>query len=94
MRVSLAVITGIEGKRDIKVKVEESRDIWCKAPKSKTHLKCDILEQLWDNWLMEKKVDIACGYKEKNFWYCLARVLGSVIEPDKTTVVVLWCGGL
>jgi hypothetical protein len=43
---------------------------------------------------MEKKVDIACGYKEKNFWYYLARVLGSVIEPDKTTVVVLWCGGL
>lgn len=49
MIVLSAVITGIEGERDTKVKDEEYGDIWCKAPESKTHSECDIPEELWGN---------------------------------------------
>jgi hypothetical protein len=49
MGVPSAVITGMEGEGDIKVKDEESGDIWCEAPESKTHLECDIPEELWGN---------------------------------------------
>jgi len=49
IRVSSAVITGMESEGDIKVKDEESGDIWCEAPESKTHLECDIPEELWGN---------------------------------------------
>ena len=77
------------GKGDTKVKDEKYRDRWCEAPKSKTYSKFNIPEQLWGNWPIEEEADIACGCKERNFWNCLARVLGSVIGPDETTVVVL-----
>jgi hypothetical protein len=43
---------------------------------------------------MKGKTDITCGFKEKNFWNCLAKVIGSVIKPDKITTAILWCGGL
>ena len=48
--MSLAVIIGIKSKGDIEVKNKKSRDIWCKALKSKTQSECDILEELWGNW--------------------------------------------
>jgi hypothetical protein len=92
--VPSTIITGMEGKGDTKVKDEESGDIWCEVAKSKTHLKCDLLEELWGNKLTKEEVDIACGCKEKNFWNCLAKVLGSMIGFDETTAAVLWCGGL
>jgi len=92
--VPSAVITGMEGEGDTKVKDEESGDIWCEAAESKTHSKCDILEELWGNWLTEEEADIAYGCKEKNFWNCLAKVLRSVIGSDETTAAVLCCGGL
>jgi hypothetical protein len=38
---------------------------------------------------MKGEADIAYGYKERNFWNCSARVLGSVIEPDEATTGVL-----
>lgn len=79
MKVSLAIITGMEGKYDIEVKDEESKDIWCEAPESKTHSQYDIPKKIWDNWPTEGEMDIACGCKERNFWNCSARVLGSVI---------------
>jgi hypothetical protein len=43
---------------------------------------------------MEEEADITCGCKETNFWNCLARVLGSVIELDEATATVLWYDGL
>jgi hypothetical protein len=49
MEVPSAVITRMEGEGDTKVKDEESGDIWCEALESKTHLECDILEELWGN---------------------------------------------
>ena len=49
MRVSSAVITGMEGEWDTKVKDEESGDIWFETPESKTHLECDIHEKIWGN---------------------------------------------
>jgi len=94
MRVPSTVITGMEGEGKTKVKDEESRDIWCKAPESKTHSECDIPEELLGNWPMEEEVDIVCGCKERNFWNCSAKILGSIIEPEEVTAVVLWCGDL
>jgi hypothetical protein len=49
MRVSSAVMTGIEGEGDIEAKDEKSRDIWCEAPKSKIYSESDILKELWGN---------------------------------------------
>ena len=92
--VSSTIIIGMEGEGNIKVKDKESGDIWCEAPESKTCSKCDILEELWGNWLTEEEADIAYGCKEKNFWNCLAKVLGSMIGPDETIAAVLWCAGL
>jgi hypothetical protein len=46
MRVPSTVITGMEDEGDMKVKDEESGDIWWEAPESKTHSECDILEEL------------------------------------------------
>jgi len=43
---------------------------------------------------MKEKAEIAYGCKERNFWNCSARVLGSVIELDEATAAVLWCGDL
>jgi hypothetical protein len=43
---------------------------------------------------MEEEEDIACGCKERNFWNCSAKILGSVIELDEATAVVLWCGSI
>jgi hypothetical protein len=86
--VSSAVIIGMKGEGDTKVKDEEYRDIWCEAPKF------DIPKELWGKWPTEEEADITCGCKERNFWNCLARVLGSVIGPDVTTVVVLLCNCL
>jgi len=94
MEVPSTVITWMEGEGDIEVKDEESGDIWCEAPKSKTYLECDILEKLWGNWPMKVKVNIACDCKERNFLNCSARVLGLVMEPDEVTAAALWCGGL
>jgi hypothetical protein len=91
--VSLAVMIGIEDKRNTKTKDEESGDIWCEAPESKTHSDYDILEELWGNW-PTKKTDMACGCKERNFWNCSVRVLRLVKGPDKTNVAILNCGGL
>ena len=84
----------MEDKGDTEVKDEESGDKWWEAPESKTHSKCDIPEELWGNWPMEEEADIACGCKERNLWNWFDKVLGSVIELGKATVVVLWCGGL
>ena len=94
MRVPSAVITGMEDEGDAKVKDEESGDIWWEAPESKTHSECDIPEELWGNWPMEEEAEIVYGCKERNFWNCSARVLGSVIELDEATATILWCGGL
>jgi hypothetical protein len=94
MWVSAVVITGMEGEGETEVKDEESGDIWCEAPESKTHSECDIPEELWYNWPMKKETDIACGCKERSFWNCSAKVLGSIIEPEEATAVVLWYGGL
>jgi hypothetical protein len=94
MRVLSTIITGMEDEGDIEVKDEESWDIWCEAPESKTYLEYDTLEELWGNWPTEGEADIACGYKERNFWNCSARVLGSLIEPDEATAAILWCYGL
>jgi hypothetical protein len=47
MRVPSTVITGMEGEGETEVKDEESGDIWCEAPESKTHSECDIPEELW-----------------------------------------------
>jgi hypothetical protein len=90
MRLSLAVITRMEGEGDKDVKDEESRDIWCEAPESKTYSKCDIPEELWGNWPMKGETNIAFGCKERNFWNCSARVLGSVIDPMK--LLMQYCG--
>ena len=43
---------------------------------------------------MKGEVDIAYGCKERNFWNCSAKVLGSVIKPNEDTIAVLWWGGL
>jgi len=94
MRVSSAVITGMEGEGKIEVKDEESGDIWYEAPESKTHSECDIPEELWGNRPMEEEADVACGCNERNFWNCSAKVLGSIIESEEATVAVLWCGDL
>jgi len=94
MGVPSIVITRMEDEGDTKVKDEESGDIWWEAPESKTHSKYDIPEELWGNWPMEEEADITCGCKETNFWNCLARVLGSVIELDEATATVLWYDGL
>jgi len=89
MRVSSAVITGIKGEGDTEVKDEESGDIWYETSESKTHLKYNIPEELWGNWLAKEKVYIVCGCKERNFWNYSARELGSVTKPDETIVTVL-----
>jgi len=94
IKVSSTVITGMEGEGDTKVKDEEYRDIWCEELESKTYSKFDILEELWGNWPTKEEANIACGCKERHFWNCLARVLGSAIRPDETTVVVLLCNCL
>jgi len=94
MRVPSAVITGMDDEGDTEVKYKESGDIWWEAQESKTHLECDILEELWGNWPMKEKADIAYGCEERNFWNCSARVLGLVIELDEATAAVLWCGDL
>jgi len=91
--VPSAVIRGMEDKGDTEVKDEESGDIWWEVPESKTHSECDIPEELWGNQLMEE-ANIVCGCKERNFWNCSAKVLGSVIEPEEATAAILWCGGL
>jgi len=75
----------MEGKGETKVKDEESRDIWCEAPESKTHSECDIPKELWGNWLMEEEVNIACGCKKRNLWNCSTKVLGSIIELEEAT---------
>jgi hypothetical protein len=89
MRVPSVVITRLEGEWVIEVKDEESRDIWCEAPEFKTHSECDMPEELWENWPMKGEADIAYSCKERNFWNCSARVLGSVIGPDEATTAVL-----
>jgi hypothetical protein len=94
MRVSSTIITGIENEWDTKAKDEESWDLWCETPKSKTYLEYGIPEELWGNWPTKEKTNIACDYKERNFWNCSAKVLGSVKELDETTATILWCGGL
>jgi hypothetical protein len=86
--VSSAVITGIKSKGDIKVKNEESRDIWCEAPKSKTRSECDILEELWGNWPTKEKADNIYECNERNFWNCSVKILVSVIEPNETIVAI------
>jgi hypothetical protein len=45
--VPFTVMIWLKDKGDTKIKDEESRDIWCEAPESKTHLGCDIPEKLW-----------------------------------------------
>jgi hypothetical protein len=43
---------------------------------------------------MEEEANNVRGCKERNFWNCWAKVLGSMIDPDEITIAVLWCGGL
>jgi hypothetical protein len=43
---------------------------------------------------MKEEAYIDYGCKERNFWNCLVRVLGSMIGPDETNAAILWCGGL
>ena len=93
IRVPSTIIIRMEGEGDIQVK-DEYGDIWCEATKSKTYLEYDIPKELWGNWPMKEEANIACGCKDRNFWNCSARVLGSVTEPHEVTAAILWCGGL
>jgi len=92
--VSSAVMVGIKDEGVIEAKDKESGDIWCEAQEFKIHSECDIPEKLWGNWPTEEEANIVYSYKERNFWNCSIIILGSVKEPDKTTAVLIDCGGL
>ena len=94
IEVPSAIITWIEDGGHTKEKDEKSKDIWCEPPKSKTHTKDDIPKELWGNWPTKEETDIACGYKEINFWNCSTRVLGLVKVTDEAIVTVLYYRGL
>jgi len=67
MRVPSAVITWMEGEGVIEVKDEESKDIWCEAPESKTHSECEYMRTCEKNNLRKEKRTLLVAVRRETF---------------------------